>query len=556
MKKIGELLYEAGYLTRNQLDMGLEEQLKTQKRLGEILVEKGIITEEILLGALEFQLGIPYMNLEQYNVDMNQAAILPEHIARRYIASVVGIEAGKLIVAMKNPMDMIARDDIERSTKCEMLPRIASEKSICKLMNQTYVSTQTNNIMGQVERQLQAEQKQVVYEEEGIEDTEDKPVIQFVNNILQRCILKHASDVHIEPFEKDIRIRYRIDGQLYVLARPPKELLGRLTTRLKILSGLNIAEKRLPQDGRISKRIADQQVDMRISILPTIYGEKTVIRFMYKTGEEIDLEHIGFYPSDYQKVMNMLKSPHGIILLTGPTGSGKSTTLAALLKVLNRDYVNIITVEDPVENRIEGINQVATHSKIGLTFANVLRSILRQDPDIIMIGEMRDSETSTIAMRAAITGHLVLSTLHTNDAVSSIPRLMDMGSEPYMVGAAIKGVISQRLVRCLCQACRKPHIVTKQEASLYKIPVGTKIYEAKGCASCNHTGYKGRMAVHEVLEVDNELQEVIATGRQSNETIKEKAIKKGMRTLWDNGIESVLSGQTTMTEIFKITYEQ
>ena len=552
-KRIGDLLYETGLITQEQLTLGIKEQKATGRRLGEILVEKGIITEEEILGALEFQLGVPHMNLEQYNIDYNVASIVPENIARRYTVIAVGVDGNKLKVAMKDPLNMFALDDLKLSTKHEIIPMIASEQSINRLINQTYTSAQTHNIVSQVEKKMREEQKQVV-KEEVVE--EDGPMIQLVNNILERCILKGASDIHIEPFETYVRIRYRVDGQLHELTRPPKETLNPITTRIKILSGLDIAERRLPQDGRMSKTVAGQQVDLRVSILPTIYGEKTVIRFIYRTGKEIGLQDIGFHPSDYEKVMNMLRNPHGIILLTGPTGSGKSTTLAAALKVLNQDNVNIITVEDPVENMIEGINQVATNSKIGLTFASALRSILRQDPDIIMIGEMRDSETSTIAIRAAITGHLVLSTLHTNDAASSIPRLIDMGTEAYMVGAAIKGVISQRLVRRLCKSCKQPHLVTAQEALLYKIPEGTQVYEAKGCTTCNRTGYKGRLAVHEVLSIDTYLQDMISAGKTTTEEIKEEAIKRGMRTLWDNAYENVLKGNTTMEEMLKIAYEQ
>ena len=322
------------------------------------------------------------------------------------------------------------------------------------------------------------------------------------------------------------------------------------------MAGLNIAEHRLPQDGRMSKMTGDQQVDLRISILPTIYGEKTVIRFIYQNGMKLELEDMGFYPSDYEKVICMLNNPNGILLLTGPTGSGKSTTLSAALRLLNKENINIVTVENPIENVIEGINQVETNSKIGLTFAVALRSILRQDPDILMIGEIRDSETSSIAIRAAITGHLVLSTLHTNDAASSILRLIDMGAEAYMVGTAVKGVISQRLVRRLCNHCKTKHVVTASESCLYKIPEGTVIYEEKGCSSCANTGYQGRMAIHEVLYIDSDLQDMISSGHSTTKKIKEEALKKGMRTLWDNALYNVLQGNTSMKEILKVAYEE
>ncbi len=552
-KRIGDLLFETGMITREQLEWGISEQKRTGKKIGEILVDKEIITEEDILGALEFQLGIPHMNLEHYNIDYNIASIVPESLARRYTVIAVEMVDDKLKVAMKDPLNMFALDDLKLSTKREIIPIIASEKGILNLINQTYTSAQTKNIVNQVERQMREEQqKQSI--EEG--ENDDAPMVQLVSNILQRCILKGASDIHIEPFEYYVRIRYRVDGELYELMRTKKETLNGMTTRIKILSGLDIAERRLPQDGRMSKTVNGQQVDMRVSILPTIYGEKTVIRFIYRTGKELGLQDIGFYPSDYEKVQNLLKNPHGIILLTGPTGSGKSTTLSAALKVLNRDNVNIITVEDPVENMIEGINQVATNSKIGLDFASTLRSILRQDPDIIMIGEMRDSETSTIAIRAAITGHLVLSTLHTNDAASSIPRLIDMGTEAYLVGAAIKGVISQRLVRRLCPSCQTKHKVTASESKIYNIPEGTEVYQARGCTACNQTGYKGRLAVHEVLTIDSSLEDLISSGKTSTEEIRMEAIHRGMRTLWDNALYNVLQGKTTMEEMLRIAYEQ
>ena len=552
-KRIGDLLFETGMITQEQLNWAIKEQKLTGKRIGEILVEADIITDEDILGALEFQLGIPHMNLQQYNIDYNIASRVPESIARRYTVIAVGIDDNKLKVAMKDPLNMFALDDLKLSTKMEITPILASEKDIINVINQTFTSAQTKSIVSQVEKKLQEEsQKQII----EVQEDENAPMVQLVNNILERCILKGASDIHIEPFEYYVRIRFRVDGRLHELTQTKKETLNAITTRIKILSGLDIAERRLPQDGRMSKTVNGQQVDLRVSILPTIYGEKTVIRFIYRTGSNLTLKDIGFYPDDYIKVENLLKNPHGVILLTGPTGSGKSTTLAAALKVLNQDFVNIITVEDPVENMIEGINQVAVNTKVGLTFASALRSILRQDPDIIMIGEMRDSETSSIALRAAITGHLVLSTLHTNDAASSIPRLVDMGTEAYMVGAAIKGVISQRLVRRLCPSCKSRHEVTASESKIFNVPEGTVVYQARGCSLCNQTGYKGRVAIHEVLVIDSHLEDMISAGHTSTEDIKAEAIKRGMRTLWENAFYNVMQSKTTLEEMLRIAYEQ
>lgn len=552
-KRIEDLLFETEIITHEQLEWGINEQKRTGKKIEEVLVQKGIITEEDILGALEIQLGIPYMNLEQYDIDYNIASIIPENLARRYTVIAVGMDNKNLKVAMKDPLNMFALDDLKLGTKRDIIPIIASERGILNVINQIYTSERTKNIVSQVELQMKEKQKK---QDAVKEENNDVPMVQLVNNILQYCILKGASDMHIEPFEYYVRIRYRVDGQLYEFTRIKKETLNGMTTRIKILSGLNIAERRLPQDGRMSKTVNGEKVDLRVSILPTIYGEKTVIRFLYRKGKELALPDMGFYPSDYIKVQNLLKSPHGIILLTGPTGSGKSTTLTAALKVLNRDNVNIITVEDPVENMIEGINQVSVNEKIGLDFANVLRFILRQDPDVIMVGEIRDNQTSTIALRAAVTGHLVLSTLHTNDAVSSIPRLIDMGTEAYMVGAAIKGVISQRLVRRLCPSCRAKHRITGSESKLYNISEGIEVYQARGCTACGQTGYKGRLAVHEVLTIDSHLADLISSGKTSTEQIRTEAINRGMRTLWDNALCNVLDGKTTVEEMLKITYEQ
>lgn len=552
-KKIGEILYEARLVTKKQIQLGLEEQKRTGKRIGEILVDEGNVTEEEVLGALEIQLGVTYIDLNRYSIDYRIATIIPESIARHYTVIAVEMDGDKLKVAMKDPENMFALDDLKLVTRLEIIPLIASESSILKLINQTYISAQTSNIVNQVEKQVREEYKQTI---EETASHQDDPIIQLVDNLIKRCILQGASDLHIEPFKEYVRIRMRVDGQLQEMMHSPKETLNKLTTRIKLLAGLNIAEHRLPQDGRMSKMTGDQQVDLRISILPTIYGEKTVIRFIYQNGMKLELEDMGFYPSDYEKVICMLNNPNGILLLTGPTGSGKSTTLSAALRLLNKENINIVTVENPIENVIEGINQVETNSKIGLTFAVALRSILRQDPDILMIGEIRDSETSSIAIRAAITGHLVLSTLHTNDAASSILRLIDMGAEAYMVGTAVKGVISQRLVRRLCNHCKTKHVVTASESCLYKIPEGTVIYEEKGCSSCANTGYQGRMAIHEVLYIDSDLQDMISSGHSTTKKIKEEALKKGMRTLWDNALYNVLQGNTSMKEILKVAYEE
>jgi len=386
-------------------------------------------------------------------------------------------------------------------------------------------------------------------------DVLNSPAVKLVNSFIEQAIRRNASDIHIEPFENYVRVRLRIDGQLHEILKTDISALNAIVTRIKILGKMNIAEKRIPQDGRIGVTLDNNQLDLRVNTLPTIYGEKVVIRLLYRTGMQLRKEELGFCESDLKKFESLLMKPHGIILLTGPTGSGKSTTLATALRELNKPNVNIITVEDPVENMIEGINQVNVNAKAGLTFASALRAILRQDPDIVMIGEMRDTETASIAVRASITGHLVLSTLHTNDAPSSITRLIDMGIEPYLVATAVEGIIAQRLVRRICKNCKTAVHPTSDEAEILKIPKNSLIYKGKGCQACNNTGYKGRLAVHEVLVLDSSMREMIVKGANSDE-IREFAINHGMITLWDNTKRNVLEGNTTVEELLRVAYGQ
>lgn len=557
-KRLGEILCEAGVVTPEQIEYCIKKQKGTNKRLGETLLDEKIITEFEMLRALEKQLGIPYIELEKMEIDQTIAARIPENIARRHTVVAIGIENGYLQVAMRDPLDIYAIEDIEIATKMEVEPALATKSSLLSALSQIYASAKTDDIVSEVEKQIQEEiQSKANVEDESQDATdENAPMILLVNNILERCIIKGASDLHIEPFENYVRIRYRVDGQLHLLTKTNKQTLNVMTTRIKILSGLDIAERRLPQDGRMSRNVDGQLVDMRVSILPTIFGEKTVIRFIYRTGRQFTLDDLGFQPDDYIKIQGILRNPNGIILVTGPTGSGKSTTLAAVLKSLNREDVNIITVEDPVENMIEGINQVSINSKIGLTFAACLRSILRQDPDIIMVGEMRDSETSQIAIRAAITGHLVVSTLHTNDAPSTISRLVDMGTESFMVGASVKGIIAQRLVRRLCPNCKQLHTVTKAEADLYEVEEGKQVYKPVGCTVCGNTGYKGRVAVHEILAIDSDLQDIVSSGKLTSEELRVECVKRGMRTLRDNALYNVEQGTTSLEEMLKIAYGQ
>ncbi len=556
-RKLGDLLVQADMLTVKQLKKALAEQERTGEKLGEILVKKGWVTEQNIVEVLEFQLGIPHVDLSKYAIDPKAASMISESLAKRYMLIPIQIENDRLVVAMSDPLNVYAIDDVKLATKMEVMPVIASLADVKQAIDRMYGVSKTVSIAEEFRRQMQEkpQKKNDLDEEMDEADVLNSPAVKLVNSFIEQAIRRNASDIHIEPFENYVRVRLRIDGQLHEILKTDISALNAIVTRIKILGKMNIAEKRIPQDGRIGVTLDNNQLDLRVNTLPTIYGEKVVIRLLYRTGMQLRKEELGFCESDLKKFESLLMKPHGIILLTGPTGSGKSTTLATALRELNKPNVNIITVEDPVENMIEGINQVNVNVKAGLTFASALRAILRQDPDIVMIGEMRDTETASIAVRASITGHLVLSTLHTNDAPSSITRLIDMGIEPYLVATAVEGIIAQRLVRRICKNCKTAVHPTSDEAEILKIPKNSLIYKGKGCQACNNTGYKGRLAVHEVLVLDSSMREMIVKGANSDE-IREFAINHGMITLWDNTKRNVLEGNTTVEELLRVAYGQ
>lgn len=556
-RKLGDLLVQADMLTVKQLKKALAEQERTGEKLGEILVKKGWVTEQNIVEVLEFQLGIPHVDLSKYAIDPKAASMISESLAKRHMLIPIQIENDRLVVAMSDPLNVYAIDDVKLATKMEVMPVIASLADVKQAIDRMYGVSKTVSIAEEFRRQMQEkpQKKNGLDEEMDEADVLNSPAVKLVNSFIEQAIRRNASDIHIEPFENYVRVRLRIDGQLHEILKTDISALNAIVTRIKILGKMNIAEKRIPQDGRIGVTLDNNQLDLRVNTLPTIYGEKVVIRLLYRTGMQLRKEELGFCESDLKKFESLLMKPHGIILLTGPTGSGKSTTLATALRELNKPNVNIITVEDPVENMIEGINQVNVNAKAGLTFASALRAILRQDPDIVMIGEMRDTETASIAVRASITGHLVLSTLHTNDAPSSITRLIDMGIEPYLVATAVEGIIAQRLVRRICKNCKTAVHPTSDEAEILKIPKNSLIYKGKGCQACNNTGYKGRLAVHEVLVLDSSMREMIVKGANSDE-IREFAINHGMITLWDNTKRNVLEGNTTVEELLRVAYGQ
>lgn len=552
-KRLGDILVESGKITEDQLQEILKKQKTSGKRLGEILIEEKILTEDDIIDVLEIQLGIPRVDLDSTTVDMEAVKTISQSLANKYNVIPVGFEDGKIRVAMSDPLNIFALDDVKIASGCEVQPLITTQESISKSIDK-YYSTQFVQKAAEelVKEHISEEQKD---EDNNLENIKNAPAVRLVDSIVKNAAKARASDIHIEPFERHVRIRYRVDGELQEVLQSPIETLGALVTRIKILGNMNIAEKRIPQDGRIIMDADGHEYDLRVSVLPTVFGEKVVIRVLDRQSFLMDKRQLGLTDGDMEKIERIIKSPYGIILVTGPTGSGKSTTLYALLSEMNHKSKNIITVEDPVEYLIEGINQVNVNTKAGLTFAAGLRAILRQDPDVIMVGEIRDSETAEIAIRSAITGHLVLSTIHTNDAASAVVRLADMGIEPYLVASSISGVIAQRLVKRIC-----PHCKEEYEASMYEKKMmgmaeeeNLKLYRGKGCHYCSNSGYKGRLGVYEVMEFTREHRDSIIKG-ESTDHIKEVSVKNGMRTLKDSCMELVRKGDTTIDELIRIAF--
>ncbi len=549
--RLGDILIQSGIITQEQLDHALILQKEKNKKLGELLIDENILTEEQILGVLEYQLGIPYVDLNKYYVDPKAPKIISESLAKKHNLIPIGISRGKLMVAMSDPLDMIAADDIRITTGLEIDVAISSKNDIKKAINQYYDSTELAEKAVE-EFKSQANFQEIVDEVED-EDIVNAPMVRLVNTVISQAVRSRASDIHIEPFEKNVRIRYRVDGELKEVMSPAKSTHSALVTRIKIMGKMDISEKRIPQDGRVETIIENHAIDMRISVLPTVYGEKIVIRLLDRNAIIVGKEELGFTEHNLNLFDKIIKAPEGIILLTGPTGSGKTTTLYTILKELNQINKNIITVEDPVEYRLHGVNQVQVNTKAGLTFASGLRSILRQDPDVVMVGEIRDAETAQIATRAAITGHLVLSTLHTNDTASSISRLVDMGIETYMVSSSVMGIIAQRLVKKICTKCKESYEATKEELHFLGTDEPVTLHKGKGCNACSGTGYSGRTAIHEVLVMDREIRNLI-NEKKSIDEIKDIARTKGLKTLNESCRDLVLSGTTTMEQLIKITY--
>ncbi|WP_238916493.1 type II/IV secretion system protein [Clostridium sp. YIM B02555] len=553
-RRLGNILVNAGKITSYQLQEALKSQKALGKKLGEILVDTKIITEEDIIEAIEQQTGIKKVDLNIINFDRKAITLIPENLCEKYILIPFGFDNNKIKVALADPLNIFAIDDVAISTGFEIESFIARTADIKKFIGIYYSSQQVNNAALQLEKEsLKLNRNSKTRTVEDINEVNSAPAVKMIDYMFKNSVELKASDIHIEPFEYDIRIRYRIDGKLKTVNTLGIESLGPLVTRIKILAGLNIAEKRIPQDGRIMTNVDGKDIDLRVSILPVVNGEKVVIRVLNTGAAVLTKSQLGMSEENLKRLERIISNPHGIILVTGPTGSGKSTTLYSILKELNDSDVNIITVEDPVEFTMDGVNQVSVNEKAGLTFANGLRSILRQDPDIIMIGEIRDEETAEIATRAAITGHLVLSTLHTNDAPSSIIRLVDMGIKPYLVSTSVMGVMAQRLVRRTCNKCKEAY-----EASLYEKEILEQdadkplmLYKAKGCGYCNETGYIGRIGVYEIMEMTREHREAINKGGNSD-VIRDISVANGMKTLESECKDLVLSGVTTMEELSTI----
>ncbi len=550
--KLGELLVYSGKITQKQLRQALETQKESGRKLGEIIIDKGWASENEVMGVLENQMGIESFDIKEEVIEPEIPKLITENLARRYSAVPVKVEGNKLKVAMYDPLNIFAIEDIEIATGLKIEPVLSSKKDIIGAIDQYFGKQTAEKAIEDFVKEYN-EDKNAGLDEESLEAIKNAPVVRLVNSIIKQALKSRASDIHIEPLKDTLRIRFRIDGQLQEIMSPSKNTLSALVTRIKIIAGLNIAEKRQPQDGRVQMEIDGRNIDLRISILPTVHGEKTVIRLLDSANALLTKEELGFTETNLRLFNNILDIPNGIILVTGPTGSGKSTTLYSILNDFNKIDTNIVTVEDPVEYKLDGVNQVQVNTKAKLTFANGLRSILRQDPDIIMIGEIRDAETAEIAVRAAITGHIVLSTIHTNDAPSTIMRLADMGIKPFLITTSVKGIVAQRLARTICSNCKKAHTITEEEKEILKIDENITLYKGEGCQKCYNTGYKGRTAVNEIMKVTGTIRNLVDKDATTDE-IRQAALEEGMVSLRENCKELVIRGVTTVEEMLRVAY--
>jgi type IV pilus assembly protein PilB len=564
--KLGQLLIKEGLITEAQLNEALRIQKKKGGRIGQVIIDLKMAREVDIISVLSKQLNIPFFTKDKGLLkpaeDQALEKLVPEDFARQHKVLPLKRTMNSLTIAFLDPLDLIVIDNLKKITKCEINPVIATKDELEAAISEFYGSLDLlQRAIGASYETVELKLEEVELEKEEltidklIHKAEEAPVIKLVNLLLMQAIKDGASDIHIEPFEKKFSIRYRVDGILYDIPAPAWHMYLPIISRIKILSKLDIAEKRLPQDGGFHLRVEDRLIDIRTSSMPTVFSEKVVMRILDKSTAPLVIEKLGFEGETLKAFEDAISKPYGLVFLTGPTGSGKTTTLYAALNYIKSPKKNIITIEDPVEYRIEGINQVEVKPAIGLTFASGLRSTLRQDPDIVLVGEVRDLETAEICVRAALTGHLVLSTLHTNDASSAITRLIDIGIEPFLVVSSLLLVASQRLVRKLCPTCKEAYKVSPELRQKADLPSNVKeLFRAKGCDSCRHTGYKGRMGIFEVLSIDDKMRELISNNASGKE-IEKAAKQAGMKTLWDSGVAKAQQGLTSLEEIYTVTYK-
>lgn len=561
-KRLGDLLIAAGTITPEELDMGLQRQKETKERLGAALISAGIITEAELIEALRLQLGIEYIDLSKTTIPISMAQVVPKNIAKQFQVVPVRMERDELYLAMSDPMNFYAIEEVKKAVRKKIVPMIATAEGVEHAILVLYGNEGAA-------RAIEAMKREAPTEEDNGEEAQftgnilndninDAPTIRLVNSIIERAILERASDIHIEPKEKELQVRMRIDGVLRKILTIPKNLQNSVISRLKIMSGMDIAERRVPQDGRFNVKNKKREFDLRVNSLPTVYGEKIVARLLDKRAGYLTPDSIGLMGDNLKKYQRAIHCTSSVILIAGPTGSGKSSTMNTMISQLNTEEVNVVTLEDPVEYNIDGVNQVQINEKTGMDFANGLRAILRQDPDIIAVGEIRDGETAQISMRAAITGHVVLSTIHTNDAVGTIERLEDIGVEPYLIATALRAVISQRLVRRICPKCKKSYEATDEEVRRLGLSTEHKhiFYRGEGCADCFNTGYRGRIGVFEILEITPEIRPLIS--QQAGRPVIEQELASAhseFKTLRENAIQLVEEGITTTEEVQRVIYE-
>lgn len=551
-KRLGDLLLSVGLISETDLQQALEIQKKTKQRLGQVLIDSGIIAERQLIEALELQLGVEFVDLSRTPLPPELAHVLPKNIAKRYNVVPVRLEKDAVYLAMSDPLNFPAIEDVKRITGRRVIPMIATQDGVERAIITLYGNENAVRAIEEMKREAgvpsSAGENGAATTVES-DDSRSAPTIRLVNSIIERGVTERASDIHLEPREGELVVRMRVDGVLRNVLTVPSALQGSVISRLKVMGGMNTAERKLPQDGRANVRVKQSEIDLRISTLPTIYGEKMVVRLLDKTSQILTRQGIGMDAHDLARYERLMRSTGGVILIAGPTGSGKSSTMSTMVRELNSEEVNVVTLEDPVEYHIDGVNQVQINEKVGMTFAGGLRAVLRQDPDIIAVGEIRDGETAEIAMRAAITGHLVLSTIHTGDAVATLDRLYDIGVEPYLVSSALKGVIAQRLVRKICPNCKRAYTPGEGELELLGIDPapGLQFYRGEGCPMCFHTGYRGRTGVFEVLLVDGETRRLLRTGADRDRLLQVQRAN-GFRSIADRCRELVCQGITSAEE--------